>query len=83
WLRLSDGAVLQAPTAASAGSAIGTTDSALIPNVLLTPDVLAVGVVPPAAGATVPPAVPGAPATTTTGGSVASNPGALPSPNTH
>jgi hypothetical protein len=84
WLRLSDGAVLQAPSAASAGSTIGTNDSALIPNVLLTPDVLALGIVQPGATAgTITPPSAGAPSTTTTGGSVASDAGVLPSPITH
>jgi hypothetical protein len=83
WLRLSDGAVLHAPSAASAGSAIGTNNSGLIPNVLLTPDVLALGVQPPVGSGTATPPGPGAPAATSGGGSVASDAGALPSPITH
>ncbi len=72
WLRLSDGAVLQAPSAAGAGT--DATGGGLIPNALLTPDMTADGTV--AAGG-------GAPETPTSTSSVASDPGALPAPITH
>ncbi|HAM27263.1 MAG TPA: hypothetical protein DCP11_11370 [Microbacteriaceae bacterium] len=82
WLRLSDGSVLAAPTAADAASTIGTNGSALIPNTLLTPEMLAsqAAATTPAGGTA---ASAGAPAGTAATGSVASPPGALPAPNTH
>ncbi|TXN30677.1 hypothetical protein [Lacisediminihabitans profunda] len=84
WLRLSDGAVLAAPTAADAASTVGANGAALIPNVLLTPEMLASqSAAPGATGATTTGTAAGAPATAGTGGSVASQPGALPAPNTH
>lgn len=81
YLRLSDGAVIGTPTAmrASQGTVIGS-DGVLIANSLLP--------APPAAGTgagTVAGTVgtAGAPGGAATSGSVASNPGALPSPVTH
>lgn len=82
WLRLSDGAVLAAPTAADAASTVGANSAALIPNVLLTPEMLASqAAAPGAAGSTG--TVAGAPSTAGTSGSVASQAGAIPAPNTH
>ena len=80
WLRLSDGAVLRAPSAATGTNAVGTNGGALIPNVLLTPEVTALGAMPPLAANA---ATTGAPATPTAAGSVASIPLALPAPVTH
>lgn len=76
WLRLSDGSVVSAPGAATAGSAVG---GALIGNALLTPEMSAMA---PAAQ----PNAAGAPSTTTSAGSVASPQtapqGTIPSPVT-
>ena len=85
WLRLSDSKVLQAPSAASASSAVGTNDAGLVPNSLLSPDVFKPATVPPgtAATPTTGAQTTGAPQATTAGGSVASDAGALPSPITH
>lgn len=74
WLRLSDGAIVSSPGAATAGSAVG---GDLIGNVLLTPEL-----------ATMAPqsTVPGAPSSATATDSVASqqatSQGAIPSPVT-
>lgn len=82
YLRLSDGAVIGTPTAmkASQATVVGA-DGALIANSLLAglPPMHAPAAETDAASTT----VPGAPAATTTGGSVASTPEALPSPVTH
>jgi hypothetical protein len=90
WLRLSDGSVLAAPTPADAASTIGASGGTLIPNSLLTPDVLAsqtpIAATPAAPGAATAPgtsAAAGAPAGPSSTGSVPSNPGVLPAPNTH
>ncbi|HEY8912677.1 hypothetical protein [Lacisediminihabitans sp.] len=87
WLRLSDGAVLAAPTAADAASTVGANSAALIPNVLLTPEMLASQAAAPGATGTTATGTTGtatgAPATAGTGASVASQPGAIPAPNTH
>jgi hypothetical protein len=90
-LRLSDGAVIGTPTAMKASQAAVIGDnSALITNSLLTGlpapgskvgSVVASG--DAASGNAASTTGTGAPATTTTGGSVASTPGALPSPVTH
>jgi len=86
YLRLSDGAVIGTPTAMRASdAAVVGTDGALIANSLLpslppmTPTSTATSMGGDAASS----AVQGAPGTTTTGGSVASTPGVLPSPVTH
>ncbi len=85
WLRLSDGAVLQAPTGSGTATAADPSAQALITNALLTPEVLAseasTAKAPdagtPAAGA----GGAGAPAAGAATGSVTS--GAIPSPTTH
>jgi hypothetical protein len=93
WLRLSDGAVLAAPTAADTASTVGANSAALIPNVLLTPEMLAgqatatgtaTGTTATGTTATgTAGTAAGAPAAGATGGSVASQPGTIPAPNTH
>lgn len=85
WLRLSDGAVLQAPTGSGSATSADPTAQALITNALITPELLAseasTAKAPdpgtPAAGAT----ATGAPSAGTAAGSVTS--GAIPSPTTH
>ena len=85
YLRLADAAVLGAPSAATASSALRTaTDgSPLIPNSLLT-GIPLVGAAAQASAEDASSSTAGAPGTTEPGGSVASTPPAgIPSPNTH
>jgi hypothetical protein len=82
YLRLSDGAIIGTPTAMKASdAAVVGTGGALIANSLLPalPPMTPTSTNGDAASS----AVQGAPGTTTTGGSVASTPGVLPSPVTH
>jgi len=73
YLRLSDGAVLGSPTAASAGTAPITPDQALVPNSLLQPSQVVAGPIPDPTSA--PPAANADPTVPWQG--------ALPSPTTH
>ncbi len=85
WMRLSDGAVLQAPTGSGSATSADPTAQALITNALLTPEVLAgeasTAKAPdpgtPAAGAV----GTGAPVAGTPAGTATS--GGIPSPTTH
>ena len=87
WMRLSDGAILQAPTGSGSATTADPTAQALITNALLTPDVLAAEAAtakapdPGTPAAAVTPGTPGAPAAGTAAGSVTS--GGIPSPTTH
>lgn len=82
YLNLADNSIIGTPKAATAvqGAVVGAGGSLIANSLLGTPPPTGTG------EATAPPGtdpVTGAPASTTTGGSVASDPGALPSPNTH
>jgi hypothetical protein len=81
WLRLSDGKALHDPAAAPGGSALGSDASTLIPNSLITPEILAQGT--PATPTDASGAAAGAPAGGTGAPAVPSTPEALPSPVTH
>jgi hypothetical protein len=88
FLSLTTG-VTRAPTAATANTSVTPGDAVMTPNALITPSISNLGAAAAAAAAasaaSLPPnaSVSGAPAGSATGASVASNPGALPSPITH
>ncbi|MCU1585698.1 MAG: hypothetical protein JWM49_2254 [Microbacteriaceae bacterium] len=86
FLSLTTG-VTRAPTAATANTSVTPGDAVMTPNALITPSISNLGAAAAAAAsaASIPPnaSVSGAPAGSATGASVASNPGALPSPITH